>query len=135
MDPLELLYSWQALLCAVACATITSNVKALKDLLYARRVLAGEVTRRSRTVQFVVDKLVMPIVPVTVGALYAIFVPVIPEVLQNHLKVHEVVGTGRILALASWGGVCGQFASYTYDRVKDIMRARAIPPSDPGESA
>lgn len=112
-NPIELLYSWQALLCAVACVGITQAVKASID------VAIGPERRKASKV---LSQLVLPMAPIWVGVLYAIVVPLQPEVLDEYLTAKGPNVWARLAGLAAWGGACGQFSTYLYERVERLIR-------------
>lgn len=112
-SPLDLLFSWQAILCAVACAGITQAVKASID------VATGPERRKASKV---LSQLVLPMLPIWIGAAYAVLVPMAPDVLTQHLDAHEIDGWQRWLSLAAWGGACGQFSTYVYERVERLIK-------------
>ncbi len=123
MGPLELLYSWQAVLCAIACSGVTQLVKTVMDLTMGAKKRDG-----SR----VLSKLVLPLMPIVVGGAYAAFVPLRPEVLIEHVTTH-VGGAWQLVAYAAWGGACGQFADYLFSRAKKTLASTSERPLGSGE--
>jgi hypothetical protein len=117
-DPLELLYSWQALLCAVACVGVTSMVKTAIDIR-----IGADRRKRSK----VLSQLVLPMTPIWIGAAYAMAVPLHPEVLDAYLTAKGLDSFPRLAALCAWGGACGQFATYSYERVEGLIRTGGRP--------
>lgn len=113
MNPIEILYSWQALLCASACVGVTQLVKRALD------VRLGEEARKASRLLSV---LALPTLPIVVGALYALAVPMAPEALTAYLDAHGIEEADRALSLAAWGAACGQFSTWTYERAERWMR-------------
>ena len=130
MNPLELLYSWQALLIAVAATGITQLVKTVIDIAWGHKdaeptpttkdaLRVGE-ARRKRSV--VVNRLVLPMTPIWTGALMAILVPIRPEAVMEYVTSQNIEGVGRLLVFAAWGAACGQFADYGFNKIKATLR-------------
>lgn len=130
MNPLELLYSWQALLIAVAATGITQLVKTVIDIAWghkdaeptpttkdAKRV--GE-ARRKRSV--IVNRLVLPMTPIWTGALMAVLIPIRPEAITEYVEAQHIEGWARLLVFAAWGAACGQFADYGFNKIKATLR-------------
>lgn len=112
MNPLDILYSWQALICASACVGVTQLAKRTLD------VRIGEEARKASRLLTV---LVLPTMPIAVGALYAVAVPMHPDALGAYLEAQGIDGGARALSLASWGAACGQFAVYVYERIERTL--------------
>ena len=130
MNPLELLYSWQALLIAIAATGITQLVKTIIDIAWghkdteptptmkdAKRV--GEALRKRN---LIINRLVLPMTPIWTGALMAILVPIRPEAVMEYVTSQNIEGVGRLLVFAAWGAACGQFADYGFNKVKAALR-------------
>jgi len=130
MNPLELLYSWQALLIAVAATGITQLVKTVIDIVWghkdaqptptakdAKRV--GEALRKRSVI---VNRLVLPMTPIWTGALMAVLIPIRPEVVTEYVTTQHIEGFGRLLVFAAWGAACGQFADYGFNKIKATLR-------------
>ncbi len=114
-NPLELLYSWQALLCAVAVVGLMKLITTIIDLTYGKAKRKGNKW---------LSALVLPVSTVLVGALWAMLVPLRPEVLIAFVTAHVDDGFFAVLSFGAWGGACGQFAQTLYDRANDLLRAR-----------
>lgn len=113
MGPLELMYGWQAVLCAVACVGVTKLVKTVIDLSM------GEEKRKGSKW---INKVVLPVTPVMIGLVYAMLVPLRPEALIEYVGVNV---EGRILqtvAYGAWGAACGQFSTMIHGKLKDFLR-------------
>lgn len=170
MNPIEILYSWQAVLIAVAATGITQLVKTLVDIWWGSRVLkrastpppaaepkpitppagpyrtptppavkpsAVAVGKEQRKRSVIINRLVLPMTPIVVGALFAVLVPARPEVIMEYVTTHEV-GWTKYLIFAAWGAACGQFADYLWSKVKatfDTMRGGASPAPAPKAAA
>lgn len=115
-DPTELLYSWQAILCAVSCVALSGLVK---------RSVDARIGAEARRANAFLSDVVIPTIPLCVGAAYAIVVPMHPEVLTAYIADHELVGFSRIVSLASWGAACGQFSAWIYDRTEKWIKGTA----------
>lgn len=111
MGPLELLYGWQAVLCALAANGVTQLLKTTLALAM------GKDRRASKWVK----RVVLPLTPILIGATYAAFVPLLPGVLTQYLADNGIEGMGRTLSCMAWGAACGQFAAYLFDRVKNVL--------------
>lgn len=115
--PLEILYCWQALVVAVTAAGIVRLIKATIDS--AR----GEGWRKERKW---IEIILFPSLAVLFGAVTAVLLPLRPDVLDEYLaKVPEREQWAIPYVYALWGGACGQFSSWIYDRVISILRAGA----------
>lgn len=111
-SPLDLLFSWQAILCAAACVGITQLVKTSIDV-----AIGASRRKRSRALSL----FVLPMLPIWIGAAYALAIPMHPEVLGQYLTTQAIEGWPRALSLAAWGGACGQFSTYVYERVERTL--------------
>lgn len=127
LGPLSLMYSWQALLCATACVGITQLVKTVIDIVYAKKVKdkAGDKlnAKELRKDNVWLTRLVLPLIPILVGALYAMAVPLRPEVLVEYAQAHIEGRLPEVLAFAAWGAACGQFATMTHEKLKRFLKA------------
>lgn len=133
MNPLELLYSWQALLIAIAATGITQLVKTVIDIAWGRKDVeslstvkdakrAGEALRKRN---LIINRLVLPMTPIWTGALMAVLVPIRPEAIITYITEQNIEGAGRLLVFAAWGAACGQFADYGFNKVKSVLRGSA----------
>jgi hypothetical protein len=125
MNPLDLIYCWQALLVAVACVGITQLAKTLIDSTMGKE-------RRKDSV--VLTRFVLPMMPIVVGVLVAVLIPVRPEVLIDYVSARVNNTWGELSTYALWGGACGQFADYTFTKAKaafvDVRERRLSSPDD-----
>lgn len=115
MGPLELIYSWQALLLALMVCGITHTTKTLLDYFLGKE---------ARKENVFVTRILLPSVAVVSGIVLAIVVPLRPEVLLNYADQYDLNWT-RYLVYGSWGGACGQFCDYFYSKVKAFMASRS----------
>lgn len=130
--PLEVIVCWQALLVAAFCAGVTRIVKASVD---AKQGRAWRAERRW------FGDIVLPLVAIATGAVFACLVPLRAEMLDAYIDNKQVSDVGRYVSYAIWGGVCGQFSSYAYDRIIGIISAlrpaakskKSDPPPPPAE--
>lgn len=146
MGPLELLYGWQALLCAAACTGTAHLVKTIIDMVHDAKakklneeaqaklrdsVPPGGAFRISgkpptlgtlkRKQSLIITRIILPMTPIVVGMVYANAVPFLPEQLTEWLAANDVPTWQVMLGKAAWGGACGQFSNYLYDRIKKTM--------------
>lgn len=145
MGPLELMYSWQALLCAAAAFGVTQITKRIIEVIYEKKLVESErqkirkkakeqgVYRSTpkdkqpsdgelkRKVNPVLNRIVLPIVPVIVGIVYAMVVPLRPETLIEYADTH-LSGAWLYLGYGGWGAACGQFSTMLFDKLKDILQ-------------
>lgn len=149
MNPIEILYSWQAVLVAVAATGCTQLVKTVIDIWWGARAIKNgslpppppkeqgpgpyrtasppprKVGHDLRKRSVIVNRLVLPMTPILVGALFAVLVPARPDVINTYVEAHAV-GWTKYLIFAAWGAACGQFADYLWSKVKstfDTMRS------------
>lgn len=113
MGPLELMYGWQALLCACACVGVTQLVKTILNL-----TMGVEKRKANKWI----SQLVLPILPVLVGAGYALLVPLRPEALLEFTALHAQDGLAYV-GFAGWGAACGQFSTMLHQKLKDFLKA------------
>lgn len=112
MGPLEIIYGWQALLCAAACYGLTKLVSTILDLTM------GEEKRKANRW---LSKVAMPVTPVVLGALWATLVPLRPDVIVEYAAAH-LDGLWVTVAYAGWGGACGQFATMLHQKLLDFVK-------------
>lgn len=128
MGPIEVLYCWQSLLCALSAAGLTQLVKTIIDIWWGHaspvptptvkdKQMVGKFLRQR---QVIVNRLVLPMLPIIFGALYAITVPARPDAIATFVASHAL-GTSALLVFAAWGGACGQFADYIVGKARDLL--------------
>jgi hypothetical protein len=126
---LDIIYAWQSLFVAVVIVGLTQGVKTgIEAWLLLKNKEKGKTGKELRAEVALLDKLVLPLVPLIAGALIAAFVPVRPEALTQYVTQH---GHGSKLAYAMWGAVVGQFSDYLYQRVKRLLPGDALRTSNP----
>lgn len=109
--PIAVFISTPAVTAAVIIALATSGSKVTLDLAVGkeRRKLNPWLTR-----------VLLPLVPLALGALYGAFVPFRPAALLNYAAEHDV----SIYAIGTaYGVVVGQFSDYVYTKIKSSMKA------------
>lgn len=113
--PLEILYCWQALLVALTAAGLVRFFKAIDDIAP---------TKWRQTYPWM-GTLVFPVLTILIAAGLAMIIPLRPDILNDYVdnKIPEESWGLRLTAYGMWGGACGQFASYVYDRVIAIFDA------------
>ncbi len=107
LGPLALMFSWQALLCAIACVGITKLPTMIIDRLMGKA---------KRQANWWLTHLLYPMIPILIGILYATLVPLRPEVLTEYVT-KSTEGLWQLVAYAAWGGACGQFSQVIYDKM------------------
>lgn len=147
MNPLDILYCWQAVLVACAATGMTQLVKVIIDVARGHYNAAPTPTFKDKAAigkelrkgDAVLNRIVFPALPILFGVLCAIVVPARPDSITEFITAKAITGTGAMLIYASWGGACGQFADYIFSKVKSVMEAlaarprRSTPP--PGDDA
>lgn len=144
MGPIEILYCWQALLIAVAATGITQLVKTILDVTWGARhpqptpsmadaKKLGELLRRRN---LIVNRFVLPMTPIFVGALMAVVIPAQPDVLRAYVREHGLADSwSSYMIYGLWGAACGQFSAYGFDRVKAALGMESKPSDpDPGST-
>ena len=127
MNPLDILYAWQSALLAVVIVGLTQAVKAgIEAYLVLKNAGTPKTGKELRGEVAVIDRAVLPLVPLVSGAIMGAFVPMRPEVLVQYVTEH---GGGSRLAYAMWGAAIGQFSDYLYQRFKRMLPAQ--PPAPP----
>lgn len=112
MDPLQLIYSWQAIMIAAVASGLTQLAKTIMDIWVGK-------DKRQNSV--VLTRIALPIMPIAFGALSALIIPVRPDFLTQYVEAHTT-GTGALITYAIWGGaICGQFADYVFSKFKDLV--------------
>lgn len=132
MGPLSLMYGWPAILLALAAAGLTQLLKAVIDTAYeaqwkrmdddAKAAHKASSGRGRRKQSIVVTRFVLPMAPILIGMAYANVVPLIPEELLSYITENAIDGWQAMAAKAAWGGACGMFSNYLYDRMKKTMQ-------------
>lgn len=138
MNPLDILYTWQSALLSLVIVGLTQGVKAgIEAHLLLKNQGTSKTGKELRGEIAVIDRAVLPLVPLVSGSLLAAFVPIRPEVLVQYVTEH---GDGSRLAYAMWGAAIGQFSDYLYQRVKRMIpeqtsgATRTSPASEPPET-
>lgn len=149
-NPIALMYSWQALLVAIACVGITKLVKTTIETVYlsragkltakdedairkqlvdqgyeghtflSRRLSDRELAHAMRKGNVVITRFVLPMVPIVVGVLIASFIPVWPDPLREAVADMDWWSARGVVGL--WGGACGQFADYLFSKAKAALK-------------
>lgn len=135
MGPLELMYSWQALACAAASVGVTRLVKTIIGLVYLqrerKRAMKGpgpyrtaevkEAAKEARQANVWVTRVALPLTAIVTGAVYALLVPLRPEVLIEYVSEH-LSGFWVYMAYLGWGGACGQFSTALHEKLKSFLK-------------
>lgn len=137
MNPLDILYAWQSALLAIVIVGLTQGVKAgIEAYLLIKNKGTGKTGKELRGEIAVIDRAVLPLVPLLSGSLIAAFIPIRPEALVQYVTQHS---GGSRLAYAMWGAAIGQFSDYLYQRFKKMLPAQpsggSNPPSPPSDTA
>ncbi len=126
MNPMDALYAWQSALLAAVIVGLTQAFKAgIEAVLVFRNKGTAKTGKELRGEIALIDKALLPLFPLVVGAVMAAYIPLRPEALTQYVTEH---GHGSRWAYAMWGAAIGQFADYIYQRAKRLM------PSAPSES-
>lgn len=152
MNPIEVLYSWQALLVACIATAMTQLTKVIIDVVRghlhvtptptvrdAAKVGKGLRESKEELINRVLNRVVIPGLPVLYGTVCALLVPARPEVIMEYTTTHHVVGVGAQAIFGAWGAACGQFADYLFAKAKGAMEvfmrpgSKSAAPKDPGE--
>jgi hypothetical protein len=144
VNPIDVFYSWQSLLLAVAVSGIVQAVKTGIDTVYgtspARRssdapgAKAHHVGKELRKGNALITRGLLPLLPILIGALLATLVPLRPDILTSYA---EGKGGHDWTIYALWGAAIGQFADYIYQQIKRNLPGRfgsngsSLPPSAP----
>lgn len=132
-NPLDLLYSWQGIMVAIAATGVTQLLKTVLDIVWGqvdpkstptvKDAARWGATMRRRSL--IVNRLVLPMFPILVGFIMALIIPIHPDVLIQYVDTNHIEGFGRHMVFGAWGAACGQFASYTFDKVKDAFQTKS----------
>lgn len=124
MNPIDVFYSWQSLVLAIAVAGTVQAIKKGIDTIYgvapARRQSktskAHVVGREIRKSNLLLTRGLLPLLPLLMGALLASTVPLHPDILAVYAEGKGGNRDWTIYAL--WGAAIGQFADYLYQQIK-----------------
>jgi len=130
MNPIEVLYCWQALLIAGLAAAMTQVVKTLYDIRRGKRsvietptvkeaVKVGKMLRKDNDT--IIDRVVLPACPIVFGACLAAIIPARPDVIMAYITTHHV-GTSAIFIYMGWGAACGQVADHVVGKTLKIFK-------------
>ena len=111
LGPVEILYNWQSVLLAVAVSALVQGVKRSLD------IAIGGTTKR-KSLRWVTEVL-LPLLPLFIGSVGAIIVPLRPDQLTAYVTEHTSVKPW--VAFGAWGAAVGQFSDYLYQRVRSVM--------------
>lgn len=115
LGPLELIVSWQAVALAIAIAAITSVLKRLVDY-----VAGGPEKRKAN---YGLTRVLLPAIPLLVGALLAEFVPLLPDQLVAYIAALPPEKNHAVRAV--YGVVLGAFADYLWSRYSSLLKPRS----------
>lgn len=114
LGPLSMMYSWQSLLCATAAVSMTTLLK---------RILDASMGDKKRKSNKWITQVLLPSIPVLIGALYAMLIPLRPEALMAYADLHLDSWYWELLGYGGWGAACGQFSSFLHGKTKDFLEA------------
>jgi hypothetical protein len=123
--PIEIIYNWQAILLAVAVSAVVQGIKHTLNIAFGGK-------EKRKEVRWVTEVL-LPLMPLFIGALGAILVPLHPDTLTTYITAHTNVKPW--VAFGAWGAAVGQFSDYLYQRARSVMEALAKPASVPAASS
>lgn len=143
-NPVEILYSWQALLVAITASGLTQLIKTIFDVALGRQVVkrmsmvpppadsdskatvpvttttAGKEARKSNPW---VNRILLPMIPILLGALIGALIPLRPEALTDYVDAKVPEWYWQDVIYGTWGAACGQFADYIFTKAKSILKA------------
>lgn len=108
LGPIAVLVCWQSVVLAVAVASLTHVFKRAIDYRFG----SPEIRRKHIWVQ----RLLLPSIPLMLGVLVSVSVPLHPDALMTYMASHEFVGLRKWAILAIYGLVVGQFSDYVWSR-------------------
>ena len=115
MGALEMFMSWQAVTLAVIVVTLSGGVKALVDTAWP----GGKEARRGNRW---VTRLVLPAMPLVLGFVAGVFVPLRPVAVVEFVITHADPDW-HWLGYGGWGFVAGGVAGdYLYSKFKSFLR-------------
>lgn len=115
MNPLDLFYSWQALILAAAVSATVQFIKVVIDTKMG-------VTRRQANVWL--NRVALPGLGLVIGAIYANIIPLRPEVLIQYNTEHLTKSWEVLMSYGAWGAAVGQFADYVFTKLKKLIEER-----------
>jgi len=142
MNPIDILYSWQAVLLASAVVGLTQLVKTLYDV-YRGHVApietptlrtAAQVGKDLRKDDVIFDRFVLPMCPIVFGMILAVVIPARPDVIMTYITVHKIGHFSAYAIYIGWGAACGQFADYIFSKVRTTFKT-FVPGPGSGEDS
>jgi len=133
VNPIDILYSWQAILVACAATGLTQFTKVAIDLVRGylhpssgktmadMAKMGRELRKGTSLANRLIDKLMLPALPILYGRACACIVPARPDAIIEYASSHQISGVGLYAIVAAWGAACGQFADYLFSRAKDAV--------------
>lgn len=109
LGPTRLFICWQAIVLAVIVASLVEAIKRIIDNRMSKE--RREASKGAR--------ISLPGLPLALGALLAIVIPLRPEWLTTYV---EKLPSGRTTSFAAWGAVVGQFSGFMYAWVKQALK-------------
>jgi len=130
VNPIEVLYCWQALLIAGLAAGTTQLVKTLYDIRRGTKsiietptvkdaVKVGKMLRKDNDA--IINRVVLPACPIFFGACYAMLIPARPDVIMAYIAAHHI-GASAYFIYAGWGAACGQVADHVVSKTLKIFK-------------
>jgi hypothetical protein len=120
VNPLEILYCWQSVVGALVVYVLTQLVKSAIAAWFGAWF---DATAHRR---LVLKRYLLPAVPPLVGFVYAVSIPLRPDVLVAYVATHEIVGHAASLCFGAWGICVGQLADYAYSKITDAIRQKRV---------
>lgn len=128
LGPLNVLICWQTILLALGVATSTHGVKRVID--YS---VGGAEARKKRVF---INNVILPGVPIFIGCVYGILVPLHPDALTEYITAHSLSGVKEYLIYGVFGMCVGQFSDYVWHRYSGLAaiskRKKAEEPAKEG---
>jgi len=146
MNPIEILYCWQAVVVAVVATLTTTLIKSIIDVVWGKTAPEptpgvkemAKIGMMKRKGTLVLNRIVIPGIPIVAGALFSSFVPLHPDVIVEYVSTNGIEGIGKTAIFAGWGAGCGQFADYTWTKIMAFYKTAKDkkaddPPADGNE--
>lgn len=113
LGPISAIICWQSIILAMVVVTLTHGVKKALD-----SAMGGAEAREK--VKFV-DNLVLPAIPIVLGCVLAMVLPLTPDLIAAWIVEHALSQGKRLLVLGSFGIVTGQFSDYAFHRISGLL--------------
>ena len=118
LGPLNVFICWQTILFSIGIALASHGIKTIMDLIighysgadHEKSKIGKDIRKNSK----LITGILVPSIPLVVGSLLALFVPLTPDVLVTYVKGLK----NGWLVLMFYGATCGVVADYVYNHYK-----------------